>query len=159
MLDALNSGSTLGGSLSSQSFIKDVLKFLPKNTLKEGIADPNIAAAKASIKDVENARTALREILGADPQTVTFGDSSVVQNTSAASKSKTLGETLGDFVNYVDEKQKVSAQATLDVLTGKSDNIHQSVLANQEAGVAFSLLLEIRNKLVDSYKELMRMAI
>lgn len=157
MLEALNGGGSL--PLTSQSFLKDILKFVPKNTPRVNSTDPNIMAAKASIKDVENAKTALREILGTDPQTVSFGEIQAAQNTPTTPKVKSLSEVFGDFVNYVDEKQKVGQQATLDVLTGKSDNIHQSVLANQEAGVAFSLLLEIRNKLVDSYKELMRMAV
>ena len=35
----------------------------------------------------------------------------------------------------------------------------QSVIAMQEAGVAFQLMVEVRNKLVDSYQELMRMPV
>ncbi|MGX8717180.1 MAG: flagellar hook-basal body complex protein FliE, partial [bacterium] len=50
-------------------------------------------------------------------------------------------------------------ETTFDVLSGKSDNLHQSVLATQEAGIAFTLLLEVRNKLVDGFRELTRMSI
>ena len=42
-------------------------------------------------------------------------------------------------------------------LLGDSDQLHQSVIAMQEASVALSLMVEVRNKLVDSYQELMRM--
>jgi flagellar hook-basal body complex protein FliE len=35
--------------------------------------------------------------------------------------------------------------------------LHQSVIAMQEASVAFNLMVQVRNKLVESYQELMRM--
>ena len=44
-------------------------------------------------------------------------------------------------------------------LTGDSPQLHQSVIAMQEAGVAFQLMVEVRNKLVESYQELMRMPV
>jgi flagellar hook-basal body complex protein FliE len=42
---------------------------------------------------------------------------------------------------------------------GDTDQLHQSVIAMQEAGVAFSMMVEVRNKLVESYQELMRMQV
>jgi flagellar hook-basal body complex protein FliE len=46
-----------------------------------------------------------------------------------------------------------------EVLLGETDQLHQSVIAMQEAGVAFSMMVEVRNKLVESYQELMRMQV
>ena len=45
------------------------------------------------------------------------------------------------------------------VLTGEANNLHQATIAAQEASVAFSLMVEVRNKLVESYQELMRMQV
>ena len=42
---------------------------------------------------------------------------------------------------------------------GQNDQLHQSVIAMQEASVAFTLMVEVRNKLVESYQELMRMPV
>ena len=64
-----------------------------------------------------------------------------------------------DFVKGVDQKKKISKQETQDLILGRSDNIHEAVVKSQEAGVAFNLMIEVRNKLVDSYKELMRMQV
>ena len=44
-------------------------------------------------------------------------------------------------------------------MLGKTDNIHQSFIAMQEASVAFSLLVEVRNKLIETYQELSRMQV
>jgi flagellar hook-basal body complex protein FliE len=63
------------------------------------------------------------------------------------------------FVRGVDYKKKVSAKETQDLILGRSDNIHEAVVKSEEAKVAFNLMIEVRNKLVDSYKELMRMQV
>lgn len=64
-----------------------------------------------------------------------------------------------NFVKGVDQKKKISAKETQDLILGRSDNIHEAVVKSQEAGVAFNLMIEVRNKLVESYKELMRMQV
>lgn len=70
-----------------------------------------------------------------------------------------FGEMLDGVVATVDSKQAVSREMTKKVLLGETDQLHQSVIAMQEAGVAFSMMIEVRNKLVESYQELMRMQV
>lgn len=66
---------------------------------------------------------------------------------------------LDGLVGLVDAKQQAAASVTRQVLLGNTDHLHQSVIAMQEAGVAFSLMVEVRNKLVESYQELMRLQV
>ena len=66
---------------------------------------------------------------------------------------------LDGLVGLVDSKQYAAQDITRKVLLGDTDQLHQSVIAMQEAGVAFSLMVEVRNKLVESYQELMRMQV
>jgi flagellar hook-basal body complex protein FliE len=68
-----------------------------------------------------------------------------------------FGQLLDSVVATVDTKQQTASALTRQVLTGESDQMHQSIIAMQEAGVAFSMMVEVRNKLVESYQELMRM--
>jgi flagellar hook-basal body complex protein FliE len=70
-----------------------------------------------------------------------------------------FGEMLEGLVKGVDAKNKHSKQAVQDIILGKSDNIHEATVAMQEAGVAFNLMLEVRNKLTDSYQTLLRMSV
>ncbi len=72
---------------------------------------------------------------------------------------QSFGNMIGDFVREVDEKGKVAAAETNKMLLGETDNIHQSMIAMQESGLAFTMLVEVRNKLVQSYQELMRMPV
>lgn len=68
-----------------------------------------------------------------------------------------FGKMLDGLVATVDAKQQEAKALTQKVLLGETDQLHQSVIAMQEAGVSFSLMVEVRNKLIESYQELMRM--
>ena len=70
-----------------------------------------------------------------------------------------FGEMLDGLASTVSGKQTEAANLTRRVLTGETDQLHQSVIAMQEASVAFGLMVEVRNKLVESYQELMRMQV
>lgn len=70
-----------------------------------------------------------------------------------------FGRLLDGLVATVDTKQDAAQAITKRVLLGESDQLHQSVIAMQEASVAFTLMVEVRNKLVESYQELMRMQV
>ena len=67
-----------------------------------------------------------------------------------------FGNMMKKFVTDVDDKMKTSATEKTKVLTGESTNLHQAMIAGQESSVAFTLMVELRNKLVESYQELMR---
>ena len=62
-------------------------------------------------------------------------------------------------VDGINSKMQASRQAQERLLTGESTNLHQTMIAMQESGVAFTLMVEVRNKLVESYQEMMRMQV
>jgi flagellar hook-basal body complex protein FliE len=70
-----------------------------------------------------------------------------------------FGQLFDNLVSAVDAKQTEATQLSRQVLLGQNDQLHQSVIAMQEASVAFSLMVQVRNKLVESYQELMRMPV
>ena len=70
-----------------------------------------------------------------------------------------FGKMLDGLVGLVDAKDTTAQNVTNRVLLGDTDQLHQSVIAMQEASVAFGLMVEVRNKLVESYQELMRMQV
>jgi flagellar hook-basal body complex protein FliE len=54
----------------------------------------------------------------------------------------------------------VQAEESIDdLVTGKSDDIHSTMIALQKSDVSFRLLMTVRNKLLDAYDEVMRMQI
>ncbi len=70
-----------------------------------------------------------------------------------------FGGMLDGLVAAVDGKQAHADAVTNRVLLGDSGQLHQSVIAMQEASTALSLMVEVRNKLVESYQELMHMQV
>lgn len=76
-----------------------------------------------------------------------------------ATPSESFGNLLGNLVDDVKEKGSIAEAETNRVLLGESDNIHQSMIAVQESSMAFSMLVEVRNNLVQAYQELMRMPV
>ncbi len=74
-----------------------------------------------------------------------------------AAPSEGFSQMLEGLVATVNDKQDAAQAVTRKVLMGETDQLHQSVIAMQEASVAFSMMVQVRNKLVESYQELMRM--
>jgi flagellar hook-basal body complex protein FliE len=66
---------------------------------------------------------------------------------------------LGNFVNEVSAQQSAGADAVSGLLSGKNVSLHQAMISMEEASVSFQMMVEVRNKLLDSYQELMRMQI
>lgn len=70
------------------------------------------------------------------------------------------------FVNFLDNavqevngKMNAADVQEAKMMTGDSSNLHQTVISMQEANIALSLMVNVRNKLVESYQELMRMQV
>lgn len=78
---------------------------------------------------------------------------------SAQPPTGDFGNVLGQMVQEVQAKQAQANTAMTGVLAGDGVPLHEAVLASEEASVAFQLMVEVRNKLLESYQELMRMQV
>ena len=66
---------------------------------------------------------------------------------------------LENSIQRVNEMQQASEKAQIDLVTGGAENAAEAFAAVKKAEIAFQQLVEIRNKLVDAYQEVMRMQI
>ncbi len=66
---------------------------------------------------------------------------------------------LGKFVNEVNDKHVKMGSSLQAMLSGQNVPLHQVMTEFQEAGVAFTMMVELRNKLLASYKELVSMGL
>ncbi len=82
-----------------------------------------------------------------------------LQKSVKEEKTRDFGSTIKDFITTVDEKAKVASGMAQDVIQGKSGNLHEAMAALEESGLSFKLMVEIRNKLLESYKEIERMSV
>ena len=70
-----------------------------------------------------------------------------------------FGKIVGRFAKEVDQLQDQAAEQVASLAEGRHDNVHQVMLALGKAEVSFNYMLEVRNKLVEAYKEVMRMSV
>lgn len=66
---------------------------------------------------------------------------------------------LDKFVGDVNDSQMKADETVRALAAGKIENVHEVMLAEVEADLSFKMLVQTRNKLVEAYKEVMRMQI
>lgn len=68
-----------------------------------------------------------------------------------------FGAVLANAIRGVENIRQDSTQTVEKFLAGEGGELHTTVLATQRAELAFQLFLQVRNKVVDAYQEIMRM--
>lgn len=76
-----------------------------------------------------------------------------------AADTPSFEETLKSFVKDTNEMQMESGAAARQLIAGQRNDIHQVMIMGEKAGIAFNLLLEVRNKLMDGFQEINRMQV
>ncbi len=66
-------------------------------------------------------------------------------------------EAAGRYVSKVDDMQQTADASIQDLLTGKNNDITAVVSAVAKADVSFQVLVGVRNKLIEAYKQTMNM--
>ena len=70
-----------------------------------------------------------------------------------------IGSAFDKALKAVDAQQHVSSSAMAAVDSGLSDNLAGAIIESQKASVAFSALLQVRNKLTTAFDDVMRMPV
>jgi len=78
---------------------------------------------------------------------------------AGASSSDSFASMFGRMVSDVNAKQQAAGQAVSALQSGQNVPLHQTVIAMEEASVSFQLMVEVRNRLLESYQEIMRMSV
>ncbi len=77
-----------------------------------------------------------------------------------APKAKGVFEQmLADSIRQVDQVQKSAAESVEQFLRGESEDVHRVAMDTQRAELALDLFLQVRNKVVQAYQEVMRMQV
>ena len=115
-----------------------------------------IGRASFGIEDVMALRSqvlarsaALRDVRAASEAGRAFGP--------AQAPGSGFADTLNTALRQVSAVQEHSSQMQVAYERGQVTDIAQVMLARQEAGVAFEATLQVRNKLLNAYQDIMRM--
>lgn len=73
--------------------------------------------------------------------------------------TKSFGELVQDGISSVNEAQQEASKASTDLALGKSDSLHETMLSLTKAELTFNLMVQVRNKALEAYQEVMRMQV
>jgi flagellar hook-basal body complex protein FliE len=130
------------------------------SAMKMVMTPPAGGVAATSMQDL--AASATKSIPPAELQQLSsITSDSPLQSSSPVSSSggASFDNMLGGLVNDVAQKQAAASSSVTGLLSGRNVSLHQAMISMEEANVSFQMMVEVRNRLLDSYQELMRMQI
>jgi flagellar hook-basal body complex protein FliE len=99
-------------------------------------------------------------ISGLNPSTLLSQLSSeTTSSASGTSSSTSFGSVVKDAVQSLDKSQKGAEQEMARAVTGESPDLHRTIIALQTADLGFQFALQVRNKVIGAYEEIMRMQV
>ena len=85
-----------------------------------------------------------------------------VSNTNIGD-SKPSGQSFMDHLksglDEVNGMQKKADSMAMQVASGKSENLHETMIAATQAEISFNLMVQLRNRALEAYQEVMRMPV
>ncbi len=83
----------------------------------------------------------------------------VDKTAATASGAANFGQMLNEAFINLNQQENAANQAITGLAAGEDIELHQVMLKMQEADLSFQLALQVRNKLVEAYQEVMRMQV
>ncbi len=78
---------------------------------------------------------------------------------SKGAPGKNFMDVLKDSMEQVNVQQGQADDAIKELVAGRSKNIHETMLTIERADTSLKLMMQVRNKILDAYKEVMRMPV
>jgi flagellar hook-basal body complex protein FliE len=72
------------------------------------------------------------------------------------SNGTSFGDVLENAIQEVSNLQQEAGSESQKLLTGNTQDIHSAMVALQKADVSFQMMMQVRNKLVSAYQEIMK---
>ena len=92
-------------------------------------------------------------------QLISLPQTAPVEASSAAGGTGAFQSMLEGMIGHVEQSQTQAQQAAQNFLSGGDEELHSVALAAQRADLQFNLFLQVRNKAVSAYQEVMRMQV
>ena len=70
-----------------------------------------------------------------------------------------FADTLKEAVGTVNTLQKVSDKKAQDLATGKTSDIPDVMMAAEKADIALRMMVQVRNKIIQAYEDVMKMQV
>lgn len=77
----------------------------------------------------------------------------------ATASTRSFAETLKESLKGVNDLQLTAERLDKELALGRLENIHEATIAAEKAAIALDLTVQIRNKVLEAYQEIMRMTV
>ena len=74
-------------------------------------------------------------------------------------KHTSFSEVLKDSINKVGELEKEASQQTENLVKMDGQDVHNTMIAVEKADLSFQLMMQIRNKIISAYEEIMKIQV
>jgi flagellar hook-basal body complex protein FliE len=109
---------------------------------------------------ITSAKSAAMEVLAQMREIQSEGKKPVGNSIADGGKAgSSFMDMLSSSINEVNEMQKKSDSMSMDLASGKSENLHETMIASTQAELSFNLMVQIRNRALEAYQEVMRMPV
>ena len=88
-----------------------------------------------------------------------FKTSNIGKKYTPAQAEKAFAQSFKEALNKVSATEAASSEATNKFISGEISDIHTVMIAAQKASVTRTAAVEVRNKVIEAYKEIMRMQV
>ncbi|WP_420852219.1 flagellar hook-basal body complex protein FliE [Paenibacillus hamazuiensis] len=92
-------------------------------------------------------------------KTVPVSESKPSEGISAAELSNRFGQFLNDAIAKLNDDQSTVDKLNQQFVKGELSDVHQLMIASEKASLGLELTVQVRNKAVEAYQEIMRMQI
>jgi len=75
------------------------------------------------------------------------------------SGGESFGKILENTISEVNRLQNESEEQIKKLMTGEVQDVHTALIAVQKADLSFQMMMQVRNKIVQAYEEIMRMPV
>lgn len=84
---------------------------------------------------------------------------SSITRTQTESTDSSFGNAIKQAVSEVNRLQEEADQLANKLVTGDAVEVHQAMIAMQKASTALQFTIQVRNKIIEAYQEIMRMQV
>ena len=97
----------------------------------------------------------MQPIQGIQPATTRATD----KKSEADQAQQNFGKMISGLVEDVQQQQQAADRAVQQVHGGSAKNLHEAMIAMEQADISIRFMVQVRNKALDAYQEIMRMQV
>lgn len=79
------------------------------------------------------------------------------ENRSEVREGTSFGDVLANAIRQVEQDQRHANEMAVRLAAGEVEDIAQVIIASERASLSLNLAIQVRNKVIEAYQEIMRM--